>query len=58
MTDTERLDFLETWDSSEYLLKIGPTHYWRQGYGMPYLKADSLRDAVDKAVEAINAKGL
>lgn len=58
MTDTERLDFMETWNSSEYLMQLGSTHYWRTGYGMPYHKADSLRDAVDKAVEAINAKGL
>jgi len=59
MTDTERLDFLETRDIfSKHLLQLGSTHYWRKGYNKPYKRAESLRDAVDKAVEAINAKGL
>ena len=54
MTDTERLDFLETRDIfSKYLLQLGSTHYWRKGYNEPYKRAESLRDAVDKVVEAI-----
>ena len=59
MTDTERLDFLEARDVfSKHLLQLGSTHYWRKGYNKSYKRAESLRDAVDKVMEYISAKGL
>ena len=53
LNDTQRIDFLDA-NKGSNLFSIAGNWYTRSGYGQPYKKRKSLRDAVDAA---INAKG-
>jgi hypothetical protein len=48
--DTKRLDFMDKHGSSK-VFSIIDNWYTRTGYGMPYKKHKSIRDAIDAAME-------
>lgn len=47
--DAERIDFIESDRMGKYILRCGNRWYWRTGYGQPYNRVGSLREAIDAA---------
>lgn len=52
-TDTERLDFIS--DANIFrefiVFAMGKVWYWRRGHGQPHRRVNSLREAIDKAMD-------
>ena len=55
LTDSEVIDFVETY-IGQLIHKIGHRWYWSRGRTRTYYRAESLRDAVTKAIKEESCK--
>ncbi len=49
--DAARLDWLSNFDASKFILSCGKRWYWRKGYSQPHQRVETLREAIDAAME-------